>query len=224
MIDSERPVSPHKNIFCKQQQNGNKDIKWNPFPLEQLQEILGCCYMFVVTCDVYSFLTSSPFSFLSTSEQFYSGHRSPHIPYKLLHLVWTHARHLAGYEQQDAHEFLIAALDVLHRHCKGAPGPSSSLSLCLGQGWGHCRSRHLFWGTCLFIVTFPPQEEKHPSYPEEVLDSFEERRKWFGVFPPTFLGVDQHGGWSWKSCNSEQDSLSLTGLCLESSAAGVLWA
>ncbi|EPY88644.1 ubiquitin carboxyl-terminal hydrolase 22 [Camelus ferus] len=53
------------------------------------------------------------------SEQFYSGHRAPHIPYKLLHLVWTHARHLAGYEQQDAHEFLIAALDVLHRHCKG---------------------------------------------------------------------------------------------------------
>jgi ubiquitin C-terminal hydrolase len=33
--------------------------------------------------------------------------------------VWTHARHLAGYEQQDAHEFLIAALDVLHQHCKG---------------------------------------------------------------------------------------------------------
>uniref|UniRef100_A0A8C2CEA0 ubiquitinyl hydrolase 1 n=1 Tax=Cyprinus carpio TaxID=7962 RepID=A0A8C2CEA0_CYPCA len=50
---------------------------------------------------------------------FYSGHRSPHIPFRLLHLVWTHARHLAGYEQQDAHEFLIAALDVLHRHCKG---------------------------------------------------------------------------------------------------------
>lgn len=53
------------------------------------------------------------------STQFYSGHRSPHIPFRLLHLVWTHARHLAGYEQQDAHEFLIAALDVLHRHCKG---------------------------------------------------------------------------------------------------------
>jgi uncharacterized UBP type Zn finger protein len=63
-------------------------------------------------------------------EQFYSGHRSPHIPYKLLHLVWTHARHLAGYEQQDAHEFLIAALDVLHRHCKG------EWCLCLpGLGW-----------------------------------------------------------------------------------------
>eukprot|EP00058_Branchiostoma_floridae_P010280 XP_002595768.1 hypothetical protein BRAFLDRAFT_117567 [Branchiostoma floridae] len=51
--------------------------------------------------------------------KFYSGCRSPHVPFKLLHLVWTHARHLAGYEQQDAHEFFIAALDVLHRHCKG---------------------------------------------------------------------------------------------------------
>ncbi|KAL8175407.1 UNVERIFIED_CONTAM: Ubiquitin carboxyl-terminal hydrolase 22 [Gekko kuhli] len=60
-----------------------------------------------------------PFPQRSSQEWFYSGHRSPHIPYRLLHLVWTHARHLAGYEQQDAHEFLIAALDVLHRHCKG---------------------------------------------------------------------------------------------------------
>ncbi|XP_064637300.1 ubiquitin carboxyl-terminal hydrolase 22-like isoform X2 [Lineus longissimus] len=49
-------------------------------------------------------------------QEFYSGVRTPHIPYRLLHLVWTHARHLAGYEQQDAHEFLIAALDVLHQH------------------------------------------------------------------------------------------------------------
>lgn len=65
--------------------------------------------------------------------QFYSGHRSPHVPFRLLHLVWTHARHLAGYEQQDAHEFLIAALDVLHRHCKGdaisKPGIRRDLSL-----------------------------------------------------------------------------------------------
>ena len=51
--------------------------------------------------------------------QFYSGQKVPHTPFKLLHLVWTHARHLAGYEQQDAHEFFIAALDVLHRYCKG---------------------------------------------------------------------------------------------------------
>ncbi|XP_033122168.1 ubiquitin carboxyl-terminal hydrolase 22-like, partial [Anneissia japonica] len=59
-------------------------------------------------------------------QEFYSGRRHVHIPYRLLHLVWTHARHLAGYEQQDAHEFFIAALDVLHRHCKGHNGVRSS--------------------------------------------------------------------------------------------------
>ncbi|CAC5394424.1 USP22_27_51 [Mytilus coruscus] len=63
-------------------------------------------------------------------QEFYSGARAPHIPFRLLHLVWTNARHLAGYEQQDAHEFLIAALDVLHRHCKGY---SANLLL------SHCR-------------------------------------------------------------------------------------
>lgn len=86
-----------------------------------------CCMLHMhVTSSVSQCHTSHPSSshpspvssfFLLT--QFYSGHRSPHIPFRLLHLVWTHARHLAGYEQQDAHEFLIAALDVLHRHCKG---------------------------------------------------------------------------------------------------------
>lgn len=59
-------------------------------------------------------------------QEFYSGKSSPHIPYRLLHLVWTHARHLAGYEQQDAHEFFIATLDVLHRHCKGTNGMSTT--------------------------------------------------------------------------------------------------
>ncbi|GAB1303225.1 Ubiquitin carboxyl-terminal hydrolase 51 [Apodemus speciosus] len=52
----------------------------------------------------------------SLFQAMYSGTQSPHIPYKLLHLIWIHAEHLAGYRQQDAHEFLIAILDVLHRH------------------------------------------------------------------------------------------------------------
>ncbi|XP_054160267.1 ubiquitin carboxyl-terminal hydrolase 22-like [Oppia nitens] len=59
-------------------------------------------------------------------QEFYSGKSAPHIPFRLLHLVWTHARHLAGYEQQDAHEFFIATLDVLHRHCRGTNGPTSN--------------------------------------------------------------------------------------------------
>ncbi|XP_019867047.1 ubiquitin carboxyl-terminal hydrolase nonstop [Aethina tumida] len=50
-------------------------------------------------------------------QEFYKGARVPLALHELLHLIWTHARHLAGYEQQDAHEFFIATLDVLHQHC-----------------------------------------------------------------------------------------------------------
>lgn len=78
------------------------------------------------------------------------GKKLPYIPFRTLNLVWTHCKHLAGYEQQDAHEFFIgrlshhfsslksfpesqrlltlyflftATLDVLHRHCgKGQNG------------------------------------------------------------------------------------------------------
>ncbi|CAB3372912.1 Hypothetical predicted protein [Cloeon dipterum] len=53
-------------------------------------------------------------------QEFYSGSQEALTLNRLLHLIWTHARHLAGYEQQDAHEFFIATLDVLHRHCTGA--------------------------------------------------------------------------------------------------------
>ena len=54
-------------------------------------------------------------------QEFYSGNKAPLTLHKLLHLIWTHVKHLAGYEQQDAHEFFIATLDVLHRHCEAAP-------------------------------------------------------------------------------------------------------
>lgn len=49
-------------------------------------------------------------------QEFYSGSKTPLVPHVLLHMTWTQARHLAGYEQQDAHEFFIATLDLLHRH------------------------------------------------------------------------------------------------------------
>ncbi|EDV41027.2 uncharacterized protein Dana_GF10813 [Drosophila ananassae] len=83
-------------------------------------------------------------------QEFYSGSRSPLSLHRLLHLIWNHAKHLAGYEQQDAHEFFIATLDVLHRHCvkakaehenksnssssgSGTNSSSSSSSHCYGQ-------------------------------------------------------------------------------------------
>ena len=89
--------------------------------------------------------------------QFYSGQDSPHVPFKLLHLVWTHARHLAGYEQQDAHEFFIAALDVLHHHSGGQTPTVSGPTHCgciVDQTFGGrlqsdviCQACKLVWGS-----------------------------------------------------------------------------
>lgn len=64
-------------------------------------------------------------------QEFYSGKKIPYIPYRLLQLVWTHAEHLSGYFQQDAHEFLIVALNILHMHCKGMIAvPSKNDHIC----------------------------------------------------------------------------------------------
>ena len=41
---------------------------------------------------------------------------SPLVPSSLLFAVWSYARHLASYDQQDAHEFLLALLDGLGAH------------------------------------------------------------------------------------------------------------
>jgi uncharacterized UBP type Zn finger protein len=41
----------------------------------------------------------------------------PIVPHELLYSVWRYANHLAGYDQQDAHEFFISFLDGLKRHC-----------------------------------------------------------------------------------------------------------
>ncbi len=60
------------------------------------------------------------------------------VPSNLLFGLWTFADHLAGYEQQDAHEFLLTLLDALDRHLPFHFHPSaqssSSSSVCVGVG------------------------------------------------------------------------------------------
>uniref|UniRef100_A0A915JE60 Ubiquitin carboxyl-terminal hydrolase n=1 Tax=Romanomermis culicivorax TaxID=13658 RepID=A0A915JE60_ROMCU len=68
---------------------------------------------------------------VKTFQEFYNGSKQPHVPYKFLHLVWTHARQLAGYEQQDAHEFFISTLDVLHKHSKSGSAHHSGSCNCI---------------------------------------------------------------------------------------------
>ena len=47
--------------------------------------------------------------------EMYSGATTPHAPYYLLYSVWKHSAYLSGYQQQDAHEFLIFILNQLHK-------------------------------------------------------------------------------------------------------------
>lgn len=45
-----------------------------------------------------------------------ANHAAALIPSNLLYAVWIFAEYMAGYDQQDAHEFLIALLDGLSQH------------------------------------------------------------------------------------------------------------
>ena len=51
---------------------------------------------------------------------FYSGDHSPFGPQRILLSMWTHAEHLAGYAQQDAHELYMSLLDGLHHYTRSA--------------------------------------------------------------------------------------------------------
>ena len=57
----------------------------------------------------------------------YSGARAPYSPAAFLYAWWRHAEHhLAGYQQQDAHEFYLYALAGLAHSRLPAPAPQSA--------------------------------------------------------------------------------------------------
>jgi hypothetical protein len=55
------------------------------------------------------------------------------IPANLLYAVWNELDYMAGYQQQDAHEFLIAFLDGIDKHLRTnhATGNAGGLSIAL---------------------------------------------------------------------------------------------
>lgn len=50
-------------------------------------------------------------------------------PSNLLYAVWNHSKHIAGYEQKDAHEFLIALLDGVTIHLERYHGDVNRVKL-----------------------------------------------------------------------------------------------
>ncbi|KAI7895802.1 uncharacterized protein EV154DRAFT_493818 [Mucor mucedo] len=51
--------------------------------------------------------------------QFYSEDKKPYGPCRFLQSMWMSLKELAGYAQQDAHEFFISALNNIHAGCDG---------------------------------------------------------------------------------------------------------
>ncbi|KAL1932778.1 hypothetical protein VTP01DRAFT_8456 [Rhizomucor pusillus] len=51
--------------------------------------------------------------------EFYSGRKEPYGPCSFLYTMWMSVKELAGYAQQDAHEFFISALNNIHTGCEG---------------------------------------------------------------------------------------------------------
>ncbi|KAI8350654.1 hypothetical protein B0O80DRAFT_123514 [Mortierella sp. GBAus27b] len=61
--------------------------------------------------------------------QFYSGVKVPYGPCSFLHTMWMSSSDLAGYAQQDAHEFFISALNQIHTKSPNA-GQSTKQHQC----------------------------------------------------------------------------------------------
>lgn len=49
-------------------------------------------------------------------EHMFSGERVPFSPHRFLLMTWRCTDHLAGYEQQDAHDFYISTMNAIHTH------------------------------------------------------------------------------------------------------------
>ena len=77
------------------------------------------------------------------------------VPHRLLYSMWQNASHLAGYEQHDAHEFLLGFLDGIHSHthCNLQKGGMSPRSGSDGTTTCHCVVHTTFAGVLRSDVT-----------------------------------------------------------------------
>nr|CAD1823153.1 unnamed protein product [Ananas comosus var. bracteatus] len=77
----------------------------------------------------------------------FSGEAAPYSPARFLYSWWQHSSNLAGYEQQDAHEFFISVLDRIHEM------DQSYFLNKAGSGECHCVAHRVFSGVLQSDVT-----------------------------------------------------------------------
>lgn len=79
-----------------------------------------CCEIDKLFTEVRPFFATGVLgNLIRCSSQVYSGKSAPFGPATLLATTWKASSELAGYSQQDAHEFFISALNQLHKSAYG---------------------------------------------------------------------------------------------------------
>ncbi|TNN10560.1 Ubiquitin carboxyl-terminal hydrolase nonstop [Schistosoma japonicum] len=76
------------------------------------------------------------------TQEIYKPVVTPFVPNNLLYAIWLHASHLAGYEQRDAHEFLITLLTLIHGHLVGEESSHHDDETCTLTRQKHVNDRH----------------------------------------------------------------------------------
>lgn len=104
---------------------------------------------YCLACDIDNF-----FVLMFTPSDGKNGEDSV-VPNRLLYSMWQHAHHLAGYEQQDAHEFLMSLLDGIHSytHLNVDAGCSSPRIGDKGNSLCNCVIHQTFAGVLRSDVT-----------------------------------------------------------------------
>ncbi|PXF49933.1 Ubiquitin carboxyl-terminal hydrolase 22 [Gracilariopsis chorda] len=85
-----------------------------------------------LACAIDKLVCDSTFTIEAVPPREKNGHSSASlqvpflVPQSVLDIMWRNAENLATYAQHDAHEFLIAALNVLNAHCRHEKFPDKS--------------------------------------------------------------------------------------------------
>ncbi len=95
---------------------------------------------------------------------FYSSDTTSFAPHSILYTMWISQTHMAGYSQQDAHEFFISFLDEIHKCCSrnstgsnGVHHHTTPCSCVVHQVFGGVLQSEVTCTTCHNVsLTFDP--------------------------------------------------------------------
>ncbi|TPX56080.1 hypothetical protein PhCBS80983_g04802 [Powellomyces hirtus] len=86
-------------------------------------------------------------------QEFYNGETKPFGPAAFLHAMWMSQKQMAGYSQQDAHEFFISLANEMHNNCSNHEGPDSECSCIIHQTFAGLLQSDVTCSSCNAVST-----------------------------------------------------------------------